>query len=130
MFDQGLTDGLPVVPPTRQKVQKMLLGTSRQAGDKLGKIPPSYHEVTVEHVAIAAVMAGCTPVHFRVVVSAAEAFLEEAYGLHGTASTTQGASQFLVVNGPAGEQCQINFKHGALGSGHRANATICRNFNL
>eukprot|EP00930_Biecheleria_cincta_P058446 TRINITY_DN44279_c0_g1_i1.p1 TRINITY_DN44279_c0_g1~~TRINITY_DN44279_c0_g1_i1.p1 ORF type:complete len:483 (+),score=42.81 TRINITY_DN44279_c0_g1_i1:43-1449(+) len=130
MYREGLTDGLPVVVPTRGKVRKMLSGTSRASTHILGKMPPSYHDVSVEHVAIAAVMAGCEPKHFSVVIAGAEAFLAEAYGLHSTLSTTQGASQFLVVNGPARERCEINFKHGVLGSGHRANATICRALKL
>ena len=130
MYQQGLTDGLPVVVPTRGKVRKMLSGTSRVGTQILGKMPPSYNDVSVEHVAIAAVMAGCEPKHFCVVVAGAEAFLAEAYGLHSTLSTTQGASQFLVVNGPARERCGINFQHGVLGSGHRANATICRALKL
>merc|ERR550514_1314255 len=123
MMDQGLTDGLPVLVPTRNMVRRMLLGTSRPPNELLGKCPPSYSEVTVEHVAISAVMAGCAPQHFRVVVAAAEAFLEESYGLHGHGVTTGGAAQFLVVNGPARDECGINYKHGVLGAGHRANST-------
>jgi len=75
-------------------------------------------------------MAGCRPVHFRLVVAAAEAALDPAFGLHGVHATTQGASPVLVVGGPARHECKVNMQMGVAGSGHRANATILRAVKL
>ena len=69
-FEQGVTDGLPVVPPTEERVQRMLSGTSRAADEVIALIPPNYGEATVEKIAVNAVMAGCKPEYFPVVVGA------------------------------------------------------------
>lgn len=119
-FKAGLTDGLPVVPPTRRRVAMMLRGTALGASDIVGKCPPSYAEVTVEKLAIAAVMAGCTPEMFRIVVAATKAVLEPEFGLHGVHATTMGATPVVVVNGPCRHQAGVNFQHGACGSGTRS----------
>ena len=60
-FDKGVTDGLPVVPPTRERVERMLAGTRRDRGELAGKMPPNYGRATVERLAVNAVMAGCRP---------------------------------------------------------------------
>lgn len=96
----------------------------------LGKMPPSYEELTVEQLAACAVMAGCRPVHFRLAIAAAEAVLDPAFGLHGVHATTQGASPVMVVGGPARHECKVNMKIGVAGSGHRANSTIMRAVKL
>merc|ERR1719261_646329 len=85
-YDNGFTDGMPVVIPTRGRVAQMLLGTDRDPLECIGRMPPSFNPVSVEHVAIASVMAGCSPAMFRVVLAGAEAFLERDYQLTGSLS--------------------------------------------
>ena len=87
-FDRGWTDGLPVVPPTRGAVDAMLATVDRPAGEELGEVPPRLGVATVEAVAVNAVMAGCKPAYFPVVVAAVEAVLEPAFNLNGVQATT------------------------------------------
>jgi hypothetical protein len=124
MFERGWTDGLPVVPPTRERVEAMLGGADGAAS--LGLVPPSMGEATLERVAACAVLAGCRPAYFPVVVAAAEAMLDPAFNLHGQAVTTQPAGQLIVVNGPVRRAIGLNSGMGALGPGSRANLTIGR----
>ena len=72
-FDKGVTDGLPVVPPTRERVERMLAGTSRDRSEIVGAVAPNYGRATVEKVAVNAVMAGCRPDYLPVVLAAVEA---------------------------------------------------------
>ncbi len=130
MFDQGFSDGLPLVPPTPERVMRMLSGTSRHPQEVLGAMPPNMGEVTVEKVAINAVMAGCRPEYMPVILTAVEALLTEEYNIHGVMATTMGASPVMVVNGPIRERIGMNMKLGALGQGNRANATIGRAVRL
>jgi hypothetical protein len=124
MFERGWTDGLPVVPPTRQRVDAMLGGADGSVS--LGLVPPSMGEATLERVAACAVLAGCRPAYFPVVVAAAKAMLDPAFNLHGQAVTTQPAGQLIVVNGPIRRAIGMNSGMGALGPGSRANLTIGR----
>lgn len=129
-FLQSMSEGLPVVPPTRARVVAMLSATRREGNEELGKCPPNYHVVTVQNVAINAVMAGCAPKHMRVVLAAVEAMIAPEFGLHGNSATTMGATPCIIVNGPVRDEAGLNYKHGALGSGHRANACIGRAIKL
>lgn len=124
------SEGFPIVAPTEGRVKAMLSGTRRDPLEVIGRCPPNLGVVTVEKAAINAVMAGCAPMHFRVVLAAVEAMLHEDFNLHGAHATTMGASPCVLVNGPARAQAQINCEHGALGSGHRANACIGRALKL
>jgi hypothetical protein len=128
MLERGWSDGLPVVPPTPERVEAMLGG--RDPGRSLGRVPPAHGEATLERVAACAVLAGCRPAYFPVVVAAVEAALEPAFNAHGIAVTTQPAGPILVVNGPARERLDLNAGMGALGPGSRANATIGRALRL
>jgi hypothetical protein len=130
MFDQGITDGLPVVPPTPERVIRMLSATRRDPQDVVALVPPNLAPATVEKVAVNAVMAGCRPSYLPVVIAALEAVCTEAFNVHGVMSTTMGASPLLVVNGPIRERIGMNMKVGALGQGNRANATIGRALRL
>ncbi|HEY5646904.1 MAG TPA: redoxin family protein [Pseudomonadales bacterium] len=130
MFDQGFSDGLPLVPPTPERVLRMLGGTRRDPQEVLGVMPPNMGEVTVEKLAINAVMAGCRPEYMPVIIAATEAILTEQYNIHGVMATTMGASPVLVINGPIRERIGMNMKLGALGQGNRANATIGRAVRL
>ena len=130
MFDQGFTDGLPVVPPTPERVLRMLAGTRRDPQDVVAVVPPNLAQVTVEKIAINAVLAGCKPAYLPVVIAAVEAVCNDTFNGHGVMSTTMGASPLLVVNGPIRERIGMNMKLGALGQGNRANASIGRAVRL
>jgi hypothetical protein len=128
MFERGWTDGLPVIPPTTERVEKML--GRFDAGESLGEVPPSMGEATLRRLAACAVLAGCRPEYFPVVVAAARAALDPRFNLHGQAVTTQPAGQLIVVNGPVRQALQMNSGMGALGPGNRANLTIGRAIRL
>jgi peroxiredoxin len=128
MFGRGWTDGLPVVPPTPERVEAMLGG--RDGGIALGELAPAMAEVTLERLAACAVLAGCRPEYFPVVIAAAQAALEPAFNIGGQAVTTQPAGQVMIVNGPVREMLGLNGSIGALGPGWRANMTIGRALRL
>jgi peroxiredoxin len=128
MFDRGWSDGLPVVPPTRDRVQATLAG--RDGSQSLGEVPPAMGEATLERVAACAVLAGCRPEYFPVVLAAARAALRPEFNLNGQAVTTQPAGQLVIVNGPVRDAIGLNSSIGALGPGWRANMTIGRALRL
>jgi thiol-disulfide isomerase/thioredoxin len=130
MFDQGMGDGLPLVPPTPERVLRMLSGTRRDPQEVVAVMPPNMGEATVEKIAINAVMAGCKPEYLPVVLTAVEAICTDAFNIHGVMATTMGASPVMVVNGPIRARLGMNMKLGALGQGNRANATIGRAVRL
>jgi len=130
MFDQGFSDGLPVIPPTPERVLRMLEGTRRDAQEIVGVMAPNLGEVTIEKIAINAVMAGCKPQYMPVVIAAVEAISTDDFNVHGVMATTMGASPVIVVNGPIRHQIGMNMGMGALGQGNRANATIGRAVRL
>jgi hypothetical protein len=129
-FMRGWTDGLPVTPPTDERVLAMLKGTTRRPDEVVGKIPPFLADCTVEKVAINAVMAGCRPEYMPVLLAALEAALEPLFTLHGVLATTYFSSPIIIVNGPIAKQIGMNSGINALGQGNRANATIGRALNL
>ena len=130
MFEQGLTDGLPVVPPTPERVLRMLSGTRRDAQDVVAVVPPNMAPATVEKVAVNAVMAGCKPECLPVVIAALEAVCTDDFNIHGVMATTWGATPCIVVNGPVRRRIGMNMELNALGQGNRANATIGRALKL
>ena len=130
MFDQGFSDGLPLVPPTPERVMRMLGGTPRGAQDVVATVPPNMGVATIEKIAINAVMAGCKPEYLPVVIAALEAVCTDEFNIHGVMATTMGASPVLVVNGPIRERIGMNMKLAAMGAGNRANATIGRALRL
>ena len=130
MHDRGWTDGLPVVPPTEDRVLRMLGGTSRDPAEVVAVVPPDLVACTVEKVAVNAVMAGCLPEHLPVVLAALEAACTEEFALHGLLATTYFAGPVVVVNGPVARAVGMNSGTNALGQGNRANATIGRALQL
>ncbi len=130
MFDQGFSDGLPLVPPTAERVLRMLRGTHRSPQAVVAIVPPNLAPATVEKVAINAVMAGCRPEYLPVVIAALEAVCTDAFNMHGVGATTMGASPVLIVNGPIRSRIGMNMKLAALGPDNRANATIGRALRL
>ena len=129
-FEQGWTDGLPVTPPTRAAVDAMLAAVSRDRGDTLGPIPPRMRIVTLEKIAINAVMAGCKPDYFPVVLAAVEAVLDENCRLYGIQTATNNTTPLIIVNGPAVQRLNLNAGGNVFGAGNRANASIGRALQL
>jgi len=130
MFTRGWTDGLPVVPPTEERVMRMLTGTRRQPADIVAIVPPDLVDVTVEKVAIAAVMAGCLPEFLPWVLTAVEAVCNDEFNMHGLLATTMPAGPVIVCSGPGTRAIGMNSAGNALGQGNRANATIGRALQL
>jgi hypothetical protein len=126
LFDRGVTDGLPVVPPTPERVVAMLEHTTRDPQDVVGEVPPYGGVATVEKVAVNAVMAGCPPEALPIVLAAVEAACTEEFALHGLIATTYPAGPTIVVSGPYAAEAGMNAHGNALGQGNRANLTIGR----
>jgi hypothetical protein len=122
LHDRGLTDGLPVVPPTPERVVAMLEHTSRDPQDVVGVVPPYGGEATVEKVAVNAVLAGCAGPELPVVLAAVEAVCDEAFAMHGLLATTHPAGPVVVVSGHPGFNTGVN----VLGQGDRASMSAGR----
>ena len=125
-FAQGMTDGLPVVPPTPQKIADMIEALGGEADFIECRIPPRWGELTREVLAINMVMAGCLPSYAPVVRSALLALADNHFNLNGVQATTHVACPLLIVNGPVRNTIDMNAGHNLFGSGNRANATIGR----
>lgn len=130
MYDRGWSDGFPLVPPTQERVLRMLSGTARDPKDVVGICPPDLEPATVEKIAINAVMAGCKPEYLPTVLAAVEAILDHDFCMHGVLATTMYVGPVLVVNGPVRGHIGMNALGNALGQGNRANATIGRAVQL
>ncbi len=130
MFSRGWTDGLPVVPPTEERVLRMLEGTTRAPADIVATVPPDLVDVTVEKVAIAAVMAGCLPEYLPWVLTAVEAVCNDEFNMHGVLATTMPVGPVIVCSGPGTRAIGMNAGGNALGQGNRANSTIGRALQL
>jgi hypothetical protein len=130
MHERGWSDGLPLVPPTEERVLRMLDGTSRDPQEVVGLIPPTLQPATVEKIAINAVMAGCKPEYLPVVLAAVEAVLEDGFAMHGVLATTMFVGPVVVVNGPIRRRIGMNAKGNVLGQGNRANGAIGRAVQL
>jgi hypothetical protein len=130
LFARGITDGLPVVPPTEERVKRILAAVDRDPQELVGTIGPNYGRATVEKVAINAVMAGCHPSYFPVVLAAVEALSDEKFNAHALNVTTFSATPLTIINGPIRHEIGVNYGHNALGHGFRANATIGRTLRL
>jgi hypothetical protein len=124
------SDGLPLIPPTRELVDEMLLGTRHLADEVITKIPPRFAEATVERIAANAVMAGCRPSAMPILIAAAEAMLEPEVNLYGAQATTHPCALMLLVTGPLAEAAGIQGGTGLFGPGFHANASIGRAIRL
>lgn len=129
-YARGWTDGLPIVPPTPERVIEMLEANGADPAEVIGIVPPKRGEATMENVAINAVMAGCLPQYLPVVVSALRAMLEPRFNLFGIQATTHPVAPLVIVNGPIAAELDINGSYGCFGPGARANATIGRALRL
>jgi len=125
-----LSDGLPLVPPTMERVSVMLAANGYAADEEIAMLPPGFETATAGDIAICAVMAGCKAEYRPVLVAAVDALSDMSFNLVGIATTTGSAAPIYIVNGPITEKIGLNAKNNAFGSGHRANATIGRAMTL
>lgn len=130
MLDDGAGDGLPMVPPSQDKVEACLSAAGLHPGDVLGEVPTREAVVDAERAAINAVMAGCLPAYMPVVAAAVRAWCHPKANAHGTTATLAGAAHPIIVNGPVRGELEIASRTGCFGPGHRANATIGRALRL
>src|SRR5947207_10302450 len=128
--ERGWTDGLPIVPPTEARVEEFLRRTSRDRLEVVAVLPPRKGEATVEKIAINAVMAGCRPEYFPVLLTAVETVAEPAFNLDAVQATTHPVTPMLIVNGPIAKEIGLNGGYNAFGQGFRANLTIGRALRL
>ena len=129
-YEAKWSDGLPVVPPTAERVSRMLAHTPRAPSDVVAKIAPAYGEATVERIAVNAVLAGCYPEYLPVLIAAAEAVADARFNLSATQATTNPAAVWLIVNGPVAQRLNVNAGNNCLGPGAWANATLGRALRL
>lgn len=130
LLDSQFGDGLPLVPPTPRSVARMVAACGRSPDDVVAVLPPADGVGTVEKLAANAVMAGCRPEYFPVVVASVEAVADPAYGLYHRQMTTHAGAPLVIVNGPVVARIGLNSSTGVFGPGWRANATIGRALRL
>ncbi len=129
-YEQGWTDGLPIVPPSPELVQRFVDASGRDAQACIAVLPPRQGRATVEVIAVNAVMAGCRPEYMPVIIAAIDAMMDSSFPLELIQVTTNPMTPMLVLNGPIRDQLDINYGAGCLGPGWRANATIGRAIRL
>ena len=130
IVERGWGDGLPVIPPTAERVARMLAGTRRRPDELVAVLAPRLGRATVERAAVNAVLAGAGPEHLPVVLAALEALADPRFNLQAVQTTTHPCSPLLIVNGPIAARLGINAAGNALGQGTRANAVIGRAVRL
>jgi thioredoxin reductase len=131
LYEKGCTDGLPIIPPTPERVQAMIEYNKLDPQLVVAiKVPPQNGVATVEKIAINAVMAGCRPEYLPVVIAAVEAMTAPGFDLFGVQATTHPCAMIVFINGPIRKQLNINCGSGAMGPGWQANATIGRAVRL
>jgi len=129
-YEQGWTDGLPIIPATAAAVNRFVAESGHEAAEVVAVLPPRRGEATVEVIAVNAVMAGCRPEYMPVIIAAVEAIADRNYPLEFIQVTTNPMTPFFLVNGPVRQHLDINYGAGCLGPGWRANATIGRAVRL
>jgi hypothetical protein len=130
-YNEGWTDGLPIIPATPERVRDFIAAAGRPADEVIGApLPPRKGEATVEVIAVNAIMAGCRPEYMGVIIAAIEGLTDRRFPLELMQVTTNPMTPFLLINGPIRKRLDINFGTGCLGPGWRANATIGRAIRL
>ena len=129
LTEAELSDGLPMVPPTRQRLEAMVAAVPAR-DESRGQMPPMFGEISPTSVAYQCVLAGCRPAELPVVLAAAEAALEPGFNLLGIATTTGTACVALCLHGPVARTLGVNAGTNCLGPGNRANASIGRALQL
>jgi hypothetical protein len=127
---RGWGDGLPVLPPTSERVARLLSGWTGARDDLVATLAPRFGLATVEAIAVNAALAGAGPEHMPVIVAAVKAASDPAFNLQGVLPTTHPCTPLVIVNGPIAGRLGVNAGANALGQGHRANAVIGRALRL
>src|SRR5437879_11752073 len=130
LFARGVTDGLPVVPPTAERVRAAVAASGRRGDELIGLVAPAHGRATVERIAVNAVMAGCRPAYLPVVIAAGSAICDPDFALVGVSGTTAAVTPLVIVNGPVRPALAVNCAASVFGAGFRANATIGRAVRL
>ena len=129
-YEQGWSDGLPVVPPTPDRIGRMLDASNYPSDEEIGRVVERERVITAGHVAANAVMAGCTDDLFPVVLAAVEAILDPCFNVVGPTASTGGSAPLVIVHGPLVKELRFNSGSSALGSGNRSNLTVGRALDL
>lgn len=129
-YERHWGDGLPIIPPTKERVDRMVAGSGRDRSEVIGIIAPGFGAATVERIAINAVMAGCLPAYMPVLIAAVDAITGKGFNLQGKQCTTNPVAIWLIVNGPVVERIGMNAGMNCLGQGNRANMTLGRALHL
>jgi len=130
LYARGVTDGLPVVPPTPERVRAAVAASGRDGDELVGLVAPRLGRATVQKIAINAVLAGCRPEYLPAVIAGVEAICDPDFALVGVSGTTDAVTPLLIVNGPVRQALDVNCGAGVFGAGWRANATIGRAVRL
>ena len=129
-LEQRWSDGLPLIPPTEARVERMLAGYAGAYEATVARLPVEDADCTVEKIAINAVMAGCKPAYMPLLIAAVQAVAEPTFNLTGIQATTNPVAPLIIVNGPIRQALDINCTYGCFGPGWQANATIGRALRL
>jgi hypothetical protein len=128
-LENGWSDGLPIVPPTKDKIAAFLAFTDKPSDHVIGKLLPDNRLATVWNVAVNGVMAGCRPEYMPILVALAEAMADPQYGVEHSGNTP-GAETLIVLDGPLVRELDFHFEQGALRDGFQANTSIGRFWRL
>lgn len=129
-YERGWTDGLPIIPPTKERVRAMLTGTDFAPDMHIATLEPMGGRATIEKIAINAVMAGCRPEYMPLLIAAVELAAQPEFDLKGIATTTNPDVPMIIVSGPIVQQLDINAGVNTFGRGWQANAAISRALHL
>ncbi|MDD4924253.1 MAG: hypothetical protein PHF74_05410 [Dehalococcoidales bacterium] len=130
-MDRRWSDGFPVVPPTEERIQWMLTGTSRDPDELICGVPPFYGAATARKVAINAVMAGAKPEYLEAIIAGIDALSDDEVHYSGAIATTDpGNAQMIIINGPIVNELGLNSGWSAMGPGFRPNSAIGRGISL
>ncbi len=129
-YRAGFADPLPVIPPTVERVERMLEATALPPDRSVARVPPNYGMATVEKIAANAVMAGCKPEMMRVLIPLVRAACDERFNIHGVQATTHFAAPLVIVNGPIRRELDFACGSNVFSNTSRANSTLGRAFQL
>ncbi len=128
--DRHWSDGLPVVAPTPERVERMLQTVSRAPQSVIASVAPAFGAATIEAIAVNAVAAGCEPAYLPLLIAAVQSVADPKFNLQAIQATTNSVAVWVIVNGPAAQQLAVNAGMNCLGQGTWANATIGRALRL
>lgn len=127
---QGWGDGLPLVPPTPERVARFITESRFDPQEAVAAVPPSWRAANTTDVAINAVMAGLPVECFKILLAALHAVSDKRFNLHSVQATTNPAAPTVVVNGPVRDECSVQYGYGCMGPGWTVNATLGRALRL